>query len=254
VMLMLLLYASLRRRIPWVAIFAGALLFFFLRPLEGSFRFAQPYAGANSSIVEKSNLLIGIAEQSFSPMIAGRSGAYDDSIDVASRRLSVDLLTFAAVIGDTPRMVPYWGGATYYPILFKLLPRALYPDKPQESTGQSFGHRYGLLDAFNFETSYNMPQLIEAYINFGLPGIVVVMFLMGIVYRAMQRVLVHPRMGFGAVILGSYLCAGLLNIESGASFVIGIAVWAFVYVALINFVIQSAELLATPPAVPVRCS
>ncbi|HKV53601.1 MAG TPA: hypothetical protein VJN94_03070 [Candidatus Binataceae bacterium] len=247
VMLMLLLYASIRRRIPWAAIAIGGLLFFILRPVEGNYRFAQGYAMRSATVLEKSKLLIAIGEQTVVPMIDGNSGAYDASMEVASRRLSVDLLTFAAVIGDTPRAVPYWRGATYYPILFKLVPRFLYPDKPQEVTGQTFGHRYGLLDAYNFQTSYNLPQLIESYINFGVGGVIIVMFLLGMLYRAVQGVLVHPRMGLGAVILGSYLCTGLLNIESAASFVIGVAVWTFVYVGLLNLVIQSGELHATPP-------
>jgi hypothetical protein len=127
-------------------------------------------------------------------------------------------------------------------MLFKFVPRFIYPDKPQEVSGQSFGHRYGLLDPSNFETSYNLPQLLECYINFGVPGIIIGMFIFGMIYRAVQCMFVHPEMGFGALVLGCYISIELLQIESAASIVLGATIWALVYVGLLNLFIQSGEM------------
>lgn len=246
VMLMLIyVYSAVRRRIPWMLILAGGLVFVVVRPVESAYRLATLHGGSsgNLSQFERSRLLLELVGNSVLPMVEGRdSGAYDKTMEVATRRLGVDVLTFAAVLHDTPGFVPYWNGASYYPLLFKFVPRFIYPDKPREVTGQTFGHRYGLLDRANFETSYNLPQLIEAYINFGPLGVVVLMFLFGVFYRAVQTVFVHPGMGFGALVACVYLSILLFQVESATSLMFGKVIWGLVYLGLLNLVIQSGEL------------
>ena len=121
------------------------------------------------------------------------------------------------------------------------LPRALFPGKPEEITGQTFGHRYGLLDQANFETSYNLPQLIEGYVNFGIPGIVISMLLFGVLYRLVQLTFVHANMGFGALISGIYVSVKLLQIESATSLVLGDLIWTLIFLASVSLMIQLAD-------------
>lgn len=245
-LLLIYLYSALRHRIPWTLILAGGLLFVVVRPVETAFRLATYNAGPSSDIssqLERGRLLIDMVGDAVVPMVAeSDSGAYDDAMEISTRRLGTDVLTFAAVLHDTPGFVPYWDGASYYPLLFKFVPRFIYPGKPEEVTGQTFGHRYGLLDPGNFVTSYNLPQLIEAYVNFGPPGVIVVMFLLGVLYRAVQTVFVHPGMGFGALVAAVYLSIMPLQVESAASLVFGSLMWGFVYLGLLNILIQSGEL------------
>ena len=243
-LLLIYVHSALRHRISWTVILAGGLLFVIVRPVETAFRLATWDGGASENLSElaRGKLLLGMVGDSIGPMLEGRGTAYDSAMEVATRRLGADILTFAAVIHDTPGIVPYWNGASYYPILFKFVPRFIYPDKPKEVTGQTFGHRYGLLDPANFETSYNLPQLIEAYINFGPVGVVVVMFLLGLLYRAVQTIFVHPGMGFGALVSCVYLSILLLQVEAAASLIFGGLIWGFIYVGLLNLVIQSGEL------------
>jgi hypothetical protein len=243
-LLLIYVHSALRHRIPWTVILAGGLLFVVVRPVETAFRLATWDGGSSENLSElaRGKLLLGMVGDSIGPMIEGRGTAYDNAMEISTRRLGADVLTFAAVIHDTPRIVPYWDGASYYPLLFKFVPRFIYPDKPREVTGQTFGHRYGLLDPANFETSYNLPQLIEAYINFGPAGVVVVMLLFGILYRAVQTIFVHPGMGFGALVSCVYLSILLLQVEAAASLIFGGMIWGFIYVGLLNLVIQSGEL------------
>ena len=124
---------------------------------------------------------------------------------------------------------------------FKFLPRVLFPAKPEEVTGQTFGHRYGLLSQSNFETSYNLPQLVEGYVNFGLPGVIVSALLFGFLYRIVQIVLVHRDMGFGALVTGIYLSVKLLQIESATSLVLGDVIWTVIFMASVSGLIQWAD-------------
>ena len=81
-----------------------------------------------------------------------------------------DIDTFAAVILATPEQIPYWRGETLYPLLFKPIPRFLYPEKPEDISGGTFPHRYGFLSQANRETSFNLSPMVELYCNFGIAG------------------------------------------------------------------------------------
>ncbi len=78
----------------------------------------------------------------------------------------------AHVINATPGRVPFWDGETYKTYGWMFVPRLLFPWKPAISFGQDFPHRYGLLDPTDIITSFNMLMLVEAYANFGKPGVV----------------------------------------------------------------------------------
>lgn len=80
------------------------------------------------------------------------------------------------VVAQTPEAIPYLYGRSYAQFFWAFVPRVLYPDKPTESWGQQYGHRYRLLAETDDFTSFNFPQLTEAYAN---GGIVVVILVMG---------------------------------------------------------------------------
>jgi hypothetical protein len=69
----------------------------------------------------------------------------------------------------TPNEIPYWSGYTYRPLLTFFIPRFIYNNKPREEFGNEFGRRYHVIS--EKETSWNLPWITEAYINFGLYGI-----------------------------------------------------------------------------------
>ncbi|HTT74467.1 MAG TPA: hypothetical protein VMF50_00630 [Candidatus Binataceae bacterium] len=242
-LLLIFTYASVRHRLPWLIIIIGGLSFCVIRPAEQSFRGLTWRGGMmeNATVADKSVLLAGMIRETLSESIYGLDGTADDMVQFSMRRLGTDTLTLADVLHDTPRIVPYWNGATYYPLLFKPLPRILFPDKPEEVTGQAFGHRYGLLNQSNFETSYNLPQLIEGYVNFGLPGVVLSMLLFGILYRLVQLTFIHENMGFGSLISGIYLSVKLLQIESATSLVLGDVIWTLVFLSIVNLMIKWTE-------------
>ena len=149
---------------------------------------------------------------------------------------------FGEVIADTPAMVPFWEGESLYPILFKPIPRFIMPDKPEEKSGSWFGHRYGLIAQENVTTSFNLPQLVELYGNFGLIGVIAGMFLFGLIFRLLLEMYVHPGMGLGALIGGVYVSSRLLDVGSATSLTLGAIPWSMLLIALIHLIVQLAEL------------
>ncbi|MCX6306288.1 MAG: hypothetical protein NT040_15090 [Bacteroidetes bacterium] len=85
------------------------------------------------------------------------------------------------VIKKTPDVVPYKLGATYLNSVDAItiyLPflRAYYPYK--ESINNSFANEYGLIN--ETVSGITLPIFVEAYMNFGIPGIILISILYGL--------------------------------------------------------------------------
>ena len=108
---------------------------------------------------------------------------------------------FQLVFDRTPDPVPYLGGETYRPLLTAVIPRLIYPDKPQERAGNMFGHRYHLLDPDN-ETSVNIPWITELLTNFGPLSVVLGMGVFGVLLGLLDKFFNQPDMGDMEFIIG----------------------------------------------------
>ena len=238
VLLLLLVYAALKHSMPWKILIAGSVAFLVLRPVQVPFRTLSWAGGEAESqpLTTKVALFLKTAEQ----LIAGEELPYSDALQLSLFRLA-HLMTFAEIIEKTPAQIPFWGGETLYPLLFKPIPRLLYPDKPREISGQTFGHLYGFLSPDDETTSYNLPQLVEFYGNFGILGVLAGMFCLGVFYRVIQYIFVHPGMGLGALVGSVYIFTRLLLIESSLSLVIGGLFWAFIFLGLLHMVMKITE-------------
>jgi hypothetical protein len=234
--LVVLIYAALRRRVLWSVVVAGVIATALVIPARAEFRALTWRGEAADLSPHEKVLLLGRTVQE----ALDGEGLAGTSFEVFMYRLS-HVLVFAEVVRMTPEIVPFWDGETYYPLLFKAIPRALYPEKPVEVTGQTFGHRYGFLDMTDFDTSFNLPQLVEFFINFGVVGLVVGMFLIGVLYRAIQHMFMHSETGLGAVVVSSYVFSRLLLIESALSLVLGGIAWALILLGLLHLLLKVAE-------------
>ena len=233
-----MIFASVRRSIPWKTLMLGTIVaVFIIRPAEVPYRAATWGGGSSDAgVIEKARLYGDILYR----ITIGRAVEPQVLIEFGSLRVA-QFTTFGEVIADTPALVPFWAGESYYPILFKPIPRVIWPDKPEELTGQAFGHRYALISARNTDTSINLPQLAELYANFGLTGVIAGMFIFGLIYRLLIEMYVHPGMGLGAVVGAVYVLSKLLDIGSATSMIFGGIPWAIIFIALIHLLIQLAE-------------
>ncbi len=129
------------------------------------------------------------------------------------------LATFARVVETTPSRVPYWNGESYRSAIYFFVPRIFAPDKPKKDMGQRFGHRYGLIRPNDLKTSVNFALLVEMYANFGLVGVFVISFLVGMYYRFLYFLLNHGKTD-GATLASSVIFSYLLLLESDASMIL----------------------------------
>jgi hypothetical protein len=229
-------YSLTRDRIPWktcVSVFIGMLC---LLPVRQEFRGLTWVGwGAELSLASKAILYPRVAIEYL------QTADSWDSFQVAMSRLA-HLMTFAEVVERTPEDIEYWGGETYQALLYKVIPRAIYPDKPMIETGQLFGHRYGFLSPTDRTTSYNLPQLVELYANFGVVGVLIGMFIIGIIYAAIVRCFGSRSAGFGGHVAGAYIMAKLLLIENSAALVFGGLAWNIVFVALLHWSVRVVDI------------
>ena len=217
---LLITYSTLRRRIPWVVFILGFAAFFFMQPIKGLMRsmvFAGRVANSEQDQGQKFSALAVTGEQGLAVVENLDPG---DLLAIATNRLA-GIMVFATVVDLTPEDVPYWYGASYYKLLFLPIPRLIYPEKPNELPGNVLAHKYGMLAPENWESSINLLQLLELYGNFGPIGVILGSILIGMIYRTISDLFLHPGSGLGALVGALYLFTHLTDIENAASSIFG---------------------------------
>jgi hypothetical protein len=132
-------------------------------------------------------------------------------------RLTYPMSAITMVKEKTPSKVPYWNGESYVNLVYKFIPRFIWKDKPNEEMGQLFGHRYDILNKWNFTTSMNTPILAEAFMNFGDIGFFGMFILMSfILARAFITSNIKNRMEVNSL---NFILSGL-NVAIALTFLI----------------------------------
>jgi hypothetical protein len=116
-----------------------------------------------------------------------------ENIDAVFRQSMkrMDLLhKFVYVFELTPEVVPYYQGKTYGYMLVAPIPRFMWPNKPSASEANAqMDADYGFLyEQQTSKATIAIGQLPEAYANFGLLGIVVIMLIQGVILGLVNRV------------------------------------------------------------------
>lgn len=143
----------------------------------------------------------------------------------------------AYIVEMTPATVPYAGGVTYVPLLSKLVPRFIWPNKPRETVGQFYGHRYAFLDPPDLVHSVNLPIVTEGWVNAGWTGVVLSAAAMGVALRLIWTLWIGPTGAPGNVLIGMAVVGTAADAESNFSLVVGGMLHALlVYVSLAAFI------------------
>jgi hypothetical protein len=207
-------YWLARRKWPWRSTLVLALVVVPISGVKAEFRRAA--WGSDLSTLARGQMFAALISDGFQ----SNEHFFRNCLQITLVRVD-QLTTFCAVANLTPDVIPYWEGDSYSTIYWALIPRALYPDKPVKVIGQTFGHRYGLLGKNDRTTSYNLPQIVEMYANFGPWGVVAGMLLMGVLLRALHFVFSHPDIGEAGSLIALVTFARLCNIESDFSLIYG---------------------------------
>lgn len=229
-----IVYYQRKEKIPWVFVVSLIAAFVVLQPIKGEYR--------QLTWANKTSSALGFIEFAYNNVVeSNRVGTplsewFEDSF----RRLN-HLHVTAAVIADTPDVVPFQKGATYTPLISKFIPRFIWLDKPTDNLGNSWAHMYRYLHKFDHKTSFNLPFITEMYMNFGIPGIVVISLLLGMVMGWLSRrywaagssILVTA---FGILIGMPFLTPeSNLSLLAGRAIVGAITVYASLYVLYLLF-------------------
>ena len=167
-----------RRRVPWVQIVAILLLLVFvIFPFNNLYRTYDP----NMGVSERMNLTYGeIANWSFKEYWRRSATTFQARVALIN--------PVAAVVRETGRTVPFAHGDTLFtPMLVMLVPRPLWPDKPLSTFGRDFGRLFRLVHLVDDETTIASTTPGELYWNFGPPGVVLGMVVLGFGLRLTYR-------------------------------------------------------------------
>ena len=218
----------------WIALgVAGIALFAAMRGVALEHRKAMAMM-AGSNAPSQTPLLFALIGERVKR--EGVAATVTGGLEIAVARSALADL-FADVIRQTPEVVPYWEGETYKSLIGAFVPRALWPDKPMKTLGYAFGHRYGYLRDDDFTTTINFPFIIEFYANFASLGVLAGMFLVGLIYGAVERFFNRPGQSILRSLFTMALTIPLVNVESdfslvfGGLFLNGCAMYALLWIA-----------------------
>ena len=86
--------------------------------------------------------------------------------------------SISTILAKTPNIYPYMMGKGYLELFYFWIPRSLWHDKPL-SSGLSFGRTY-FSESWQAGQAFYSPTLIgDSYMNFGIPGVVLILFIYG---------------------------------------------------------------------------
>ncbi|MEO0650547.1 MAG: hypothetical protein AAFZ65_07715 [Planctomycetota bacterium] len=130
------------------------------------------------------------------------------------------IVLFAWVVERSPAPVPHWGATTLSTLPATLIPRALWPNKPEKKVGYRFGRRYGVIE-HDSKTTINLPQLVEWFVAYGSFGVLFGMTAIGAFYRRLDDLLNYHGASDANVLLAAAVLSPLLQIESDSSMIFG---------------------------------
>lgn len=212
------------RRLPWRFLIIGVLLFAVLNPVKAEYRSKTWFdPNASTGITDRLAIWYDLSSQMLQDISEGN--ALEGAATVFRQSMSrFDLLhKFTYVQELTPSVVPYYGGSTYDYFLYAWIPRFVWPDKPSASeANNTVDVDYGFL--YDFQTStanIGIGHLPEAYANFGVPGIIVIMLLEGVLFGVLGQVLNGPQSEGGRAIYLSIMVYFLNGIGSSTVIIFG---------------------------------
>jgi hypothetical protein len=207
------------KRIPIIFITVLTVFYLGLAPVKDEFRNRtwNTRSGANLNPIEKIQLFINIAAEyhqkyTFNFDSTVQSAPKRTALDAAAER-SAQIAMLSKVMRETPKIVPYWNGETYIPLLTGFIPRIVWPEKPEILVANQFGHRYRYIATNDRSTSINLPWLVEMYANFGYWGVMLGMPLVGIFLSFIDRKLNAPHMNALEFVVGCAACFSLVYQE-----------------------------------------
>jgi hypothetical protein len=224
-----------KKSIPWLKIAVVCVLIIAFNSVKTQFREQvwgnQEMGYDPASVVE----IFGNAAHWIALAPTGGEQLRMGAKETISERIN-HLAFFGHVVKTTPELVEHLYGQTYTSIPAMIIPRVLKPDKPSTMEVPNYlALRYGWLAPHQLgQVAVSAGLMDEAYMNFGLLGVVVVMTLFGLFVRWLTVLLGNPAKGMGwqLVLVGFISGGGLMITWPVASYLGGFWQTSLVIVAL----------------------
>lgn len=229
------IYVSEKRRLPRLTLLLVILFTLFFQVGKQEFRSVYWRTTEEASKIDRVRFWTEKSLSIWGEALSNPSeGALGEAISLSMSRLSL-LTQTANVIDLTPAIVPYQQGRLYYYLAITWIPRAVWPDKPSVNEANQFYQvAYGLNTEEGLENvSIGVGVMTEAYISFGLYGIVAIMFLMGIFYDLYTTLCFSSRSGLLMTGVGIALLPQMMNMEAQMAVYLGGVVQQVVFTLLI---------------------
>lgn len=196
---LLIIRWQLTKRLPLMGIIAAIVIILFLSPVKQEYRRAVWFEKipVDASSVDKAWFWARQASRYWMDTFSGQRSLVESTEQAASR---TDLIhQFALVYSLTPSEIPYQYGATYSYFLITLIPRAIWPEKPEAGgANKFFAVNYGLTTEEGARRStFGVSLLAESYINFGWVGVIFIMAFQGALLNLLQRIFGDGKPGSG---------------------------------------------------------
>lgn len=113
-------------------------------------------------------------------------------LDVSRTELGAPFKSLVSILGEVPDRTPFFWGRSYFETPLVFLPRLVFPERPQSISG--WYERTFFSDDFLAEGgSMGVFIVAEAYANFGALGVMLILFLWGILLRTLYELFQrHP--------------------------------------------------------------
>lgn len=192
VLIALTAYSLGRGRVPWKMTLFALLMFSLLHAGKGEMRekywfTITPFSPQPTEYLALYSEWLGHGTDIFT--ITGGGGAPGEREYQSLRERAGLIYLFLLVYESSPEMIPYLAGESYAPIPRLLIPRIINPDRETTHEGTIILNvHYGLQTRETAMTATIGWDLVgEAHANFGIPGVIGVLVLLGFFYARVER-------------------------------------------------------------------
>lgn len=177
--LLLGLWVARRRTVPWLALLGALSLLIVINVGKADVRQDVKKGYADDSATE-----LGVTWLQYAGENLSDTSSSSPLTTSAWRFSNSDLLGY--VVTWVPDRFDYYGYEPYTSLPTILLPRLLYPDKPNFGFANEFGRRYEVIERSDLVTAVNTPLHVEAFVTGGYLPLVVVAMVVGLYFRMLQ--------------------------------------------------------------------
>ncbi len=172
----------------------------------------------------------------------GKAGKDKEEVSSAGERASLIQLMIQ-IQTSTPSKVPFLEGESYRLIPSMLVPRVINPTKAVAHTGNMLlSLHYGILDEVGiWKTSVAFDPIMEAYANYGYPGVLVLAVVFGFFIGWATRLTIHvPMLSFGFLFGVQVIASIVASFNTAGVFVT--ATWqAFLALCVLSLILMSKQ-------------